>query len=105
MKEIDRQIDDILGPKLPRSTSIPRGYCSLIESMRPIELIIDHPLTPYNPVQDTTPITSHVMSIPNLPRSSAPEIQSSILVSSTPEIQPSIPVWLVPSNAGGKPLA
>ena len=48
-KEIDKQIDDILGPTLPRSTSVPRGYRSLAESMRPIEPIIDRPLTPRNP--------------------------------------------------------
>ena len=83
-KEIDKQIDDILGPTLPRSTSVPRGCRSLVESMRPIEANIDHPLTPHNLGQDTTPTTSHVMSVPNLPRSSAPEIQSSILVSSIP---------------------
>ena len=59
--------------------------------MRPIEPIIDHTLTPRNPGQDTTPTTSHVMSMPNLPRSSIPEIQSSIPISSTP------------SSAGGKP--
>ena len=52
--------------------------------MRPIEPIIDHAIT--------TPITSHVMSVPNPPRSSAPGAQPSILVSS------------VPSNAWGKPL-
>ena len=69
------------------------GYRSLANSMRPIEPIIDHSLKPRNPVQDTTPITSHVMSIPNLPRSP------------TPEIQPSIHVLSVPSNAGGQPPA
>ena len=47
-KEIDKQIDDILGPTLPRSTSVRMGYRSLAESMRPIEPIIDHPLTPCN---------------------------------------------------------
>ena len=92
-KEIDKQIDDILGPTLPRSTSVPRGYRSLAESMRPIEPIVDRPLTPHNPSQDTTPTTSHVMSIPNLPRSFVPEIQPSILVLSTP------------SSAWGQPLA
>ena len=61
--------------------------------MRPIEPIIDHVVTPQKPGQITTPITSHVMSFPNPPRSSVPEIQSSIPVSSTP------------SSAGGKPQA
>ena len=68
------------------------GYCSLADSMRPIELIIDRAVTPHNLGQITTPITSHVMSIPNPPRSSAPGAQ------------PSIPVSSVPSSAGGKPL-
>ena len=90
-KDIDKQIDDILGPTLPRSTSLPSGYRSLAESMRPIEPIIDHQLTPCNPGQDTTPTTSHVISIPNFPRSSVLEIQSSIPISSTH------------SSAGGKP--
>ena len=48
-KEIDKEIDDILGPTLPRSTSVPRGYHSLAESMRPIEPIIYRPLKPRNP--------------------------------------------------------
>jgi len=61
--------------------------------MRPIELIIDRAETPHNPVQITTPTTSHVMFIPNLPRYSAPKAQSSIPISS------------VPSSAMGKPLA
>ena len=61
--------------------------------MRPIELIIDHVVTPHNLGQITTPITSHVMSVPNPPRSSALGAQ------------PSIPISLVPSNAGGKPPA
>ena len=68
------QIDDLLGPTVLQSTYVPRGYRSLTESMRPIEPIIDHPLTPHNPGQDTTPTTSHVMSMPNISRSSAPEI-------------------------------
>ena len=58
--------------------------------MRPIEPIINRPLTPHNPGQDTT---SQVMYVPNLPRSSAPEIQSSI------------PIFSIPSSAGGQPLA
>ena len=68
------------------------GYHSLADSMRPIELIIDRAVTPHNPGQITTPITCHVMYVPNPPRSSGPGAQPSILVSS------------VPSNVGGKPL-
>ena len=67
------------------------GYCSAVDSMRPIEPIIDHAVTPQNPGQITTPITSHVMSVPNIPRSS------------TPGAQPSIHVLSVPSNVGGQP--
>ena len=59
--------------------------------MRTIESIIDRPLTPHNPGQDTTPTTSQVMSMPNIPKSSAPKIQYSIPVSS------------IPSSVGGQP--
>ena len=92
-KEMDKQIDNILGPSLPRSTFVPGGYHSLTESMRPIEPIIDRPLTPRNPVQISTPLTSYVMSVPNPPRSFASGAQ------------PSIPVSSVPLNARGKPPA
>ena len=61
--------------------------------MRPIELIIDRAVTLHNLGQSTTPITSHVMSVPNPPRYSAPRAQPLILVSP------------VPSSAGGKPPA
>ena len=61
--------------------------------MRPIEPIIDHVVTPHNLGQITNPITSHVMSVPNPPRSSVPGAQ------------PSIPISSVPSSAGGKPRA
>ena len=67
------------------------GYHSLADSMRPIEPIIDHPLTTHSPVQISTPLTSYVMSVPNPPRYFASGAQ------------PSIPVSLVPSNAGGEP--
>ena len=50
-QEIDKQIDDLLGLTPSRSTSVPVGYCSLADSMRPIEPVIDHPITPYNPSQ------------------------------------------------------
>ena len=88
-QEIDKQIDDLLGPTPSRSTYVPVGYHSLADSMRPIEPIIDRAITPHNPGQNTT--TSHVMSVPNPPRSSAPGTLPSILVSS------------VPSSAGGQP--
>ena len=71
-QEIEKQIDDLLGLTLAHSTSLPVGYHSLADSMRPIEPIIDRAVTPHNPCQITTPITSHVMSVPNPPRSSAP---------------------------------
>ena len=69
------------------------GYHSLVDSVRPIESIIDRAVTPHNLGQITTPITSHVMSVPNPPRSSALGAQPLILVS------------LVPSSARGKPPA
>ena len=69
------------------------GYRSLADSMRPIEPIIDLSLTTHNPGQSSTPLTSHVMSIPNFPWSSVSGAQ------------PSIPISSVPSNAGGKPSA
>ena len=71
----------------------PTGYRSLADSMKPIEPILDHVVTPYNPSQTTKPTTSHVTSIPNPPRSSAPREQHSIPVSS------------VPSSAKGQPPA
>ena len=69
------------------------GYHSIADSMRPIEPIIDHTVTPDNPGQTTNPTTSYVMSVPNPPRSSAPGAQ------------PSIPVSLVPSSVEGQPPA
>ena len=65
-QEIDKQINELLGPTPSRSTSVLVGYRSLADSMRPIELIIDRPITPHNPGQNTTPTTSHVMFVPNL---------------------------------------
>ena len=67
------------------------GYHSLADYMRPIELIIDRPLTTHNLGQISTPLTSYIMSNPNPPRSFAYGAQPSILVSS------------VPLNAGGNP--
>ena len=49
-QDIDKQINELLGPKPSRSTSVPVGYRSLTDSMRPIEPIIDHAVTPHNPV-------------------------------------------------------
>ena len=83
-REIDKQIYELLGPTPSRSTSIPMGYRSLADSMRPIEPILDRAVTPHNPGQITTPITSHVMSTPNPPKSSALGAQPSIPVSSVP---------------------
>ena len=60
------------------------GYHSLADSMRPIELIIDRPLTTHNLGQISTPLTSYAMSDPNPPRSFASRAQPSILVSSVP---------------------
>ena len=71
-QDIDKLINELLGPTPSCSTSVPVGYRSLADSMRPIEPIIDHAVTPHNSSQITTHITSHVMSIPNSPRSSAP---------------------------------
>ena len=65
----------------------------LYDSMRPIEPIIDRAVTPHNLGQISTPITSHVMYVPNPPRSSAPGAQ------------PSIPVSSLPSSARGQPPA
>ena len=69
------------------------GYHSLADSMKPIEPILDHAMTPHNLVQTANPTTSHIMSVPNPPGSSAPREQRSIPLSS------------IPSSAGGKPLA
>ena len=60
------------------------GYHSLADSMRPIEPILDRNVTPHNLGQTNNPTTSHIMSIPNPPRSSTPGEQHSILVSSIP---------------------
>ena len=89
-QEIDKQRDELLGPTPSRSTSVPVGYRSLADSMRPIEPIIDHPITPNNPGQNTTPTTSHIMSAPNPPRSSAVGAQLA-----------SIPILSVPSSVEG----
>ena len=61
--------------------------------MKPIEPILDRAVTPHNPGQNTNPTTSHVMSHPNPPGSSAPGEQHSIHVLS------------IPSSAVGKPPA
>ena len=44
-QEIDKQIYELLGPKPSFSTYVLVGYRSLTDSMRPIELIIDHIVT------------------------------------------------------------
>jgi len=90
-QEVEKQIDNLLGPSPIRSTFLPVGYRSLADSMRPIEPIIDRPLTTHIPGQISTPLTSYVMSVPNPPRSFASGAQ------------PSIPVSSVPLNAGGNP--
>ena len=69
------------------------GYHSLVYCVRPIEPILDCTVTPHNPGQTTNPTTSHIMYVPNLPKSSAPRTQ------------PSIPVLSLPSSARGKPPA
>ena len=79
-QEVEKKIDNLLGPSPVRSTLIPMGDHSLADSMRPIEPIIDHPLTTHNPSQISTCLTSYVMSIPNPPRSFASGAQPSIPV-------------------------
>ena len=66
-QEIEKKIDNILGTPPPRSAIVPVGYYSLFDSMRPIEPILDHTVTPHNLVQTTNPTTSHIMSVPNPP--------------------------------------
>ena len=44
-QEVEKQIDNLLGPSPVHSTFLPVGYRSLADSMRPIEPIIDRPLT------------------------------------------------------------
>ena len=89
-----------MGTPSPRSTVFPCnldpwpvGYRSLADSMKPIEPILDRIMTPHNPGQTTNPTTSHIMSIPNPPGSSAPGEQHSTPISSTP------------SSVRGQPLA
>ena len=57
-QEVEKQIDNLLGSSPVRSTFLPMGYRSLVNSMRPIEPIIDRPLTTHSPGQISTPITS-----------------------------------------------
>ena len=90
-QEIEKKIDNILGTPPPRSAVFPVGYCSLVDSMRPIEPILDRTATPHNSGQTTNPTTSHIMSVPNPPKSS------------TPGAQHSIPVSSIPSSARGQP--
>ena len=89
-QEVETQIDNILGSSPVRSTFLLVGYRSLADSMRPIEPIIDRPLTTHIPGQISTPLTSYVMSNPNPPRYFASRAQ------------PSIPVSLVHLNARGE---
>ena len=81
------------------------GYRSLVDSMRPIEPILDRTMTPHNPGQITNPTTSHIMSVPNPPGSSAPGAQHSIPISSLPSsveeppVRPTLSVTrIVPSH-------
>ena len=67
-QEVEKQIDNLLGSSPVRSTFLPMGYRSLVDSMRPIEPIIDHPLTTHSPGRISTPLTSYVMSVLNPPR-------------------------------------
>ena len=69
------------------------GYRSLANSMKPIEFILDHAMNPHNIGQNTNPTTSHIISVPNRPGSSAPGEQHSI------------PILSIPSSAGGQPPA
>ena len=48
-QEIEKKIDDTLGTPPSRSIAILVGYRSLVDSMRPIELILDRTMTPHNP--------------------------------------------------------
>ena len=78
----------------PRNTDPwPVGYCSLVDSMKPIEPILDRTVTPHNLGQTTNTTTFHIMSVPNP------------LGFSTLGEQHSIPVSSTPSNVGGKPPA
>ena len=90
-QEVEKKIDNLLGSSPVHSTFLPMGYCSLADSMRPIEPIIDQPLTTHSPGQISTPITSYVVSVPNPPRYFASGAQ------------PSIPVSSVPLNVGWQP--
>ena len=78
-RELEKKIDNILGTPPPHSAGFlrntdpwPAGYRSLVDSMKPIAPIIDHVVTPHNLGQTTNPTTSHIMYVPNPPRSSAP---------------------------------
>ena len=99
-RELQNKIDNIVGTPPPRSIVFPRNtnpwpvrYRSLVDSMKPIEPILDHTMTSHNPGQTTNPTTSHIMSVPNPPGSS------------TPGEQHSIPISSIPSSAVGKPSA
>ena len=80
-----------MGTPPPRSAVVPVGYRSLVDSMRPIEPILDRTVTPHNPGQTTNPTTSHIMSVQNPPGSSAPGAQHSI------------PILSLHSSVGGQP--
>ena len=81
-KKNENKIDDILGTPPSCSAAVPMEYRSLVDSMRPIEPILDCTVTPHNPGQTSNPTASHIMSVPNPPKSSAPRAQHSIPVSS-----------------------
>ena len=66
-RELEKKIDNILGTPPPRSVVFPRntepwpaGYRSLVDSMKPIEPILGHAVTPHNLGQTTNPTTSQV---------------------------------------------
>ena len=64
-QEIEKKIDNILGTPPPRSAVVPMGYRSLADSMRPIEPILDHTVTPNSLGQTSNPTASHIMYVPN----------------------------------------
>ena len=99
-RELEKKIDNILGTPPPCSTVFPHNanpwpaaYPSLDDSMKPIEPILDHAMTPHNPGQTTNPTTSHIMSVPNPLGTSTIGAQHSIHVSS------------IPSSSKGQPPA
>ena len=103
-----------MGTPPPRSTVFPHntdpwpaGYHSLTDSMKPIEPILDHDVTPHNLGQTTNPTTSHIMYVPNPPGSSVLGEQHSIPISSIPSsvegqppARPTLPVTGIVASHG-----